>query len=198
MQSFWNERYRAAEYVYGVQPNAFFKDCLSGISPGRILLPADGEGRNAVYAAQHGWEVRSFDYSEEAVKKTQALSESKGVHVNCSVEDIATFQWPHQAFDVVGLCFVHMPEPMRLFLHQQVMQALRPGGFLILEAFTPRQLLFQSGGPRDVQLLFTLDMLRHDFKELNLLLAEETDTILAEGPFHSGPAAVVHLFAQKA
>lgn len=197
MQSFWNERYGSAEYVYGTQPNSFFKDCLSGIPPGKLLLPADGEGRNAVYAALQGWDVRSFDYSEEAVKKTKALAEKNGVDVQCSVEDISTFTWPEAAFDAVGLCFVHLPKALRLHLHQQAVQALRPGGFLILEAFTPRQLQFHSGGPRDIDLLFTLSMLREDFKDLHLLVAEELDTILSEGAFHDGPAAVVRILAQK-
>lgn len=198
MQSFWNERYSAAEYAYGTHPNVFFKTCLPQIPVGNLLLPAEGEGRNAVFAARQGWQVQAFDYSEAGMQKAQALAASQGVEISYSVYDIRSFPWETATFDAVGLFFVHVPPDLRQFLHAQVIRTLKPGGHLILEAFAPAQIQYQSGGPRDVSMLYTPELLQQDFQELEIILSDTLITTLEEGPYHAGTAAVTRLFAKKA
>ena len=197
MQSFWNERFASPEYVYGTLPNAFFAHSLSTLKPGKLLLPADGEGRNAVFAASSGWVVEAFDFSSTARKKALALANTRQVSLSYSVSDIASFPWPHHAFDAVGLFFVHVPEPLRLFLHQKALQALKPDGVILLEAFAPEQLALDSGGPRSADLLYSIDQIKADFSGMEFLVAEQTETILDEGPFHQGRAAATRFFAKK-
>lgn len=198
MQSFWNERYSAAEYAYGTHPNVFFKTCLPQLPVGNLLLPAEGEGRNAVFAASQGWQVEAFDYSEAGMQKAQALATSQGVEISYAIYDIRSFPWETAAYDAVGLFFVHVPPDLRQFLHAQAIRTLKPGGHLILEAFAPAQLQFQSGGPRDTSMLYTPELLEQDFQELEIILSDTLITTLEEGPYHSGTAAVTRLFAKKA
>ena len=198
MQSFWNERYSASEYAYGTHPNVFFKTCLPKIPVGNLLLPAEGEGRNAVFAASLGWQVEAFDYSEAGMQKAQALATRQDVEISYAIYDIRSFPWETAAYDVVGLFFVHVPPDLRQFLHAQVIRTLKTGGHLILEAFAPAQLQFQSGGPRDASMLYTSELLRQDFQELEVILSDTLITTLEEGPYHSGTAAVTRLFAKKA
>jgi len=197
MQTFWDERYAGEEYVYGISPNAFFKECLKNLKPGILLLPAEGEGRNAVFAASLGWETEAFDFSRVARQKAEALARQAGQALRYTTHDISSFPWPENAHDAVGLFFVHVPEPQRAYLHRQVIRSLKPGGHVILEAFSPGQMAFSSGGPRNPELLYALDQLLADFEGLEFLRAEALETDLQEGQFHSGKAAVVRLFAKK-
>lgn len=197
MKQFWEERYGEREYVYGTVPNAFFKNFVDTHSPGRLLLPAEGEGRNAVYAARHGWSVTAFDYSENARLKALQLAGTASVQLDYQVTDLRLFDFPEAAFDAVGLFFVHLPVNDRQFLHQQVMRALRPGGRLVLEAFSKAQLGFQSGGPRDEAMLFDAQLLRSDFSDLQIAFLTEEQIHLQEGRYHQGEAAVVRMLAEK-
>lgn len=197
MKSFWDERYAAPEYVYGETPNAFFKAQLEKLSPGRLLLPCEGEGRNAVYAAQMGWEVEAFDQSEMGREKALRLAERKGVHFNYQICDWSEASYPAASFDAIALIFAHLPAAIRSTAHQQLLPYLKPGGMLILEGFNPRQLQFQTGGPKDPAMLFTEATLRQDFAELELLELYETEEELDEGPYHSGRAAVIRLVGKN-
>ena len=198
MKTFWDERYAAPDYVYGTEPNAFFRSFIDGRPPGRILLPAEGEGRNAVYAARHGWEVTAFDYSEAGQAKALCLADRFEVKIDYRLADLEHFPFPVAAFDAVGLFFVHVPESIRPSFHQKVINALRPGGWLVLEAFSPEQVHFASGGPRQLELLYTPDQLRDDFSALDILEFQALETDLDEGPFHQGRAAVVRILGRKA
>ena len=197
MKTFWDERYSAAEYVYGESPNAFFKAQLGKISPGRLLLPCEGEGRNAVYAAQMGWEVVAFDQSEMGRDQALRLAERKAVQINYQICDWNEASYPEESFDAIALIFAHLPATIRAAAHQQLIPYLKPGGMLILEGFNPQQLQYQTGGPKDPTMLFTEAILRQDFAELELLELYETEEELDEVPYHSGRAAVIRLVGRK-
>lgn len=195
-RTFWNSRYAENEIIYGHQPNRFFKNFIDTHKPGSILLPAEGEGRNAVYAATRGWKVDAFDFSEEAYKKAIALSRKKNVSINYQVQEIETFT-AGKKYDAVGLIYVHLPKNTRQEFHKKVHDTLRPGGFLILEAFAKEQIDFNSGGPKDISLLYDAPTICQDFPFLHTLFCGQREIELDEGNFHKGKAAVLQLIGQK-
>lgn len=202
MKAFWNERFAAEAYAYGTEPNRFFQEQLDQLAPGHLLMPAEGEGRNAVYAAQQGWEVTAFDISEAGQKKALQLAQQRGVQINYQVGQLAELDFAPESFDAIGLIFAHFPPALRPDLHQQLSQLLRPGGHLILEAFHKGHLAFnrsnpQAGGPKDAALLYDAETLRTDFPDFEFLLLEEIEIRLEEGQFHVGQSAVIRLLAQK-
>jgi SAM-dependent methyltransferase len=196
MKQFWDERYAEPHFVYGEAPNVYFENSLKDLSPGKILLPCEGEGRQAVHAAAQGWEVLAFDQSSTGRNKAMQLAATRQVQFTYALADATTFSaTPH--FDAVALIFAHLPALLRADFHRNMAAALRPGGWLILEGFNPEQLQFQSGGPRDLSMLFTEAMLRSDFEDLEISSLEQKHTTLNEGPYHQGPAAVIRLLARK-
>lgn len=194
---FWNERYASVPTVYGEQPNEFFRTQLSLLTPGKIVLPAEGEGRNAVFAAGLGWKVTAFDFSVEARKKALALAARNGVSIHYTAQDIESVILPESEYDLVALIFVHLAPPLRTKFHRQVERALKPGGRVILEAFSKNQIRNDSGGPRDTGMLYSLSELLGDFNELNSVMSAEESVELKEGPYHQGRADVVRLVAVK-
>jgi cyclopropane fatty-acyl-phospholipid synthase-like methyltransferase len=198
-QDFWNTRYTEPGYAYGTEPNAFLVSQQSRLQPGmRALAVADGEGRNGVWLARQGLDVLSVDASDVGLRKTRALAAAKGVRVRTEQVDLTTWDWPQNEFDVVVAIYIHFPPESRARMHQKMFEALKPGGVLILEAFTPEQLNYQSGGPPVREMLFTAPMLRNEFSAGEILLLEETRTELEEGVYHRGPAAVVRAVVRKA
>lgn len=195
-KTFWDQRYQENATVYGESPNKFFKQFIDTHKPGSILLPAEGEGRNAIYAASKGWQVDAFDFSEVARKKALELAAEKDVRINYFLKDIQDFHADKQ-YDVVALIHVHQPEPIRKLFHSQVYHSLKPGGFLVLEAFAKEQLLFSSGGPKDKALLYDAPSLCSDFPFLHLISCGQKEIDLSEGPFHKGRAAVLQIIGQK-
>lgn len=197
MKHFWDQRYAEEQYVYGKEPNVFFKQELDKLSPGRLLLPADGEGRNSVFAATQGWQVEAFDYSSSAQKKALQLAKEKKVSVHYTVSDIHTFDWPIERYDAIGLFFVHLPREDRIFLHTKVIQALKKGGTLILEAFSKEQLPLSSGGPKNPDMLFSAAILQNDFSAYTPDYLAQESVILEEGSYHSGRAEVIRMVIKK-
>jgi len=192
--NFWNSRYAEPGYAYGTEPNAFLISQKHYLKPGmKALAVADGEGRNGVWLAQQGLDVLSVDASEVGLRKTQELAADRGVAIRTEKVDLTIWQWPEQKFDVVAVIFIHFPSEVRAHMHRHMFGALKPGGVLILEAFTPEQLTYKSGGPPVAEMLYTADMLRIDFAGGEILLIEELVTELAEGKYHRGPGAVVRL-----
>ena len=194
--SFWNARLGAEPTVYGEGPNVFFAKQLRALTPGRILLPGDGEGRNAVHAAEQGWSARSFDASSVGVEKALALAAKRGVSLTAEVGDAATWD-PGEAFDAIALCYLHLPPPLRADFHPRVARWLKPGGTLILEGFGPGQLAFTSGGPKALEMLFTTAMLEADFADLEVQLCVTEEAVLDEGPYHQGRAELTRLVARR-
>lgn len=198
MQGFWDDRYAQEAYVYGKQPNVFFQQQLVTLNTsGRALFPAEGEGRNAVYAAEKGWTVDAFDFSATAQKKALDLAEMRNVTITYTVSTIEDFAFGSEHYDLIGLFFVHVPPPVRRLLHRKVSKALTPGGYVLLEAFHPDQLNLQSGGPKKADMLYTADLLQDDFSDLTIQYLEQITDNLSEGDYHRGEARLTRMVAQK-
>ena len=194
---FWNQRYSIAEYVYGEEPNQFFASQISGLKPGNLILPCEGEGRNAVFAATLGWQVKAFDGSSEGRNKAFQLAEKKKVVIDYAIADATVVQYPENSTDVVAFIYAHFSNSQRTKIHKKAVSWLKPGGKIILEAFNPDQLQNNSGGPKDLAMLYTLEMLQNDFSGLRIDLIQNIQTTLKEGAFHDGVADVVQFVGTK-
>ena len=191
---FWNERYRKAEYAYGKSPNVYFIQQLQQLKPGKLLLPCEGEGRNAVAAAALGWDVTAYDQSEEGKRKALLLAQEHGVSIKYLVGQWQELEF-NDDFDAIGLIYAHIPFSERERFHRSVSRSLKRGGYLILEGFHVKQLGNSSGGPQQVEMLFTEEMLRSDFDLLNIDSISDLEIELDEGPYHKGKAHVIRLLA---
>lgn len=194
--AFWNTRYQENETVYGTQPNLFFQRFIDGHKPGTILLPAEGEGRNALYAAKRGWQVDAFDFSEVAQEKAVDRAQKQKLKINYWVQDTGTFKAGKQ-YDAIALIYVHLPGTFRKAFHQEVYRSLKPGGFLVFEAFAKEQIRHSSGGPKDPALLYDAPSICGDFPFLHVLSCGQKEISLNEGNFHKGKAAVLQMTGQK-
>lgn len=202
MKDFWNERYGLAEYVYGEGPNAFFKEQISPLPAGKLLMPADGEGRNGVYAATLGWDVTSFDLSEEGQKKALALAEKNHVHIKYDVGPLIEMEFEEDTFDCIGLFYAHFSPEVRTDYHHRLAGYLKKGGYVILEAFSKNHEAFQkinptAGGPKVPNILFAVEQIASDFKALEIIELKEEVVELNEGRFHQGPASVIRFVGRK-
>ncbi len=197
MKEFWNERYAAKQFAYGTMPNAFFKKVIDNLPAGKILLPAEGEGRNAVYAATKGWQVFAFDLSETGKEKAGLLAANHNVSVNYSIATFSDYSFTPESFDCLSLIFCHLPSAMRRKEYRRLFTALHPGGVLILQGFSKNQLGKNSGGPKDPDFLFSAEELTEDFRHATDLVIVEEERLLDEGPFHQGPASLISLTARR-
>ncbi|WP_418637512.1 class I SAM-dependent methyltransferase [Winogradskyella sp.] len=193
---FWNERYANEEFVYGTKPNEFFKQQLDELKPRKILLPAEGEGRNAVYAATQGWEVTAFDMSIKGKEKALRLAKLKDVNITYEVIGVQEFK-TDEKFDVIGLSFVHFPIEIRNKAHQHLLQFLKKGGIIVFEAFAKAQLNYSSGGPKNEEMLFSTDDVKQEFTGLEFKILEEKTIELSEGNYHKGKAEVIRFIGVK-
>ncbi len=199
MKSLWNDRFARDEYIYGEQPNVFFTEILSRLKPGKLLLPGEGEGRNAVWAARQGWDVTAIDYSEAGrIKALKLASRCKVELSNYIIADLEDYKPEDKSFDAVALIYLHLPPALRTKVHHTLVKALKPGGIMILEAFHPNQLHYDSGGPKNGEMLYTIDLLQADFSTLQMIQLEFCTEVLKEGAYHQGQAALVRMVAQKA
>jgi SAM-dependent methyltransferase len=163
LSGFWDSRYDEPGYAYGTEPNAFLVSQKDYLRPGmRALAVADGEGRNGVWLAQQGLEVLSVDASAVGLRKIRELARERGVPIRTERVELTAWDWPRDEFDVVVAIFIHFPPESRTRMHRAMLNALKPGGVLILEAFTPEQLNYKSGGPPAREMLYTADLLRQD------------------------------------
>lgn len=201
--TFWDQQFSIDGFKYGTQPNAFLRAQASRLAPGsEVLLPGDGEGRNSVWLAQQGHRATALDQSTVGLAKAQALAAERGVSLHVLQADLAQWQAQPDSFDAVVSIYLHLPPALRAVAHQHLFNALRPGGWFVLEAFHPRQLGYQSGGPKDEAMLYTLEMLRADLAlatraDRHEVLAWEGETQLDEGSGHQGPAFVTRLMVQR-
>lgn len=196
--NFWDQAFEAPGYKYGTAPNAYLRTQAQRLRPaGCVLVPGDGEGRNGVWLARQGHDVLSVDSSGVGLRKAQALAAQHGVPLRTLQADLADWVPAPASADAVVLTYVHLPPAIRRTVHRRLAAALRPGGWLVLEAFHPLQLHHTSGGPQDAQLLYTLEMLRADLGGLlHEVEAFEGRVLLDEGPGHQGTAHVVRWLAQ--
>lgn len=197
MSEFWNKRYSEAEYVYGKSPNEFLKNELDQLQPGKILFLGEGEGRNSVYAASIGWDVDAVDASYEGKKKADKLAEEKRVKINYTVNDLAGYSCMQNYYDAVALIFLHLEEPLRNKVYRMAVEALKNGGRIILESFDKEQLNYNSGGPKEKELLYSLEEIVNDFIELDFVKFSKEIIELNEGKFHEGKGSVVRFVGIK-
>lgn len=197
MNEFWNERYAGKEYAYGIEPNQFFKEQILKVNPCRILFPAEGEGRNAVYAATLGFDVVAFDPSLEGKTKAIKLADQHQVTIDYRMESYESILLEENSFDVLVLIFAHMPAALRKRYHQKLISYLKPNGLLILEGFSKEQIDKYTGGPKDITMLFSESELRSDFSSLREIKITKNEVNLNEGTFHQGVASVIQLVGRK-
>lgn len=197
MKEFWNERYSTNEFVFGYEPNEFFKEQILNFPAGKLLLLGEGEGRNAVFAAENGWDVHAVDWSESAQRKALAFARSKNVLFQYTVADIVGFFPERNTYDVVAMIFFHLEPEIREVVHSRVIESLVRGGKIIIEAYEKEQLGKTSGGPQQTELLYSLEELVTDFIELNFLHLSKEKINLSEGNAHQGEACVVRFVAEK-
>ena len=195
---FLDSCYDEEGFAYGISPNTFLTSFVESFKEGqKVLVIGDGEGRNGVWLAQQGCSVVSVDSSAVGVEKAKKLAADKGVEIDAICADLNDWDWPVSQFDFVIIIYVHFPPQIRALLHDKVAAALKSGGQLIMESFTPEQLNYSSGGPPVLEMLYTADMMKSDFKCLEIQQLEECITELNEGKYHCGEGAVVRLVANK-
>lgn len=190
MKEFWNERFGQSIYMYGKAPNVFFAEQIKKLPKGKLLLPAEGEGRNAVYAAIKGWKVTAFDYSEEGKKKALDLARDYEVEIDYQLQNATDFE-AKEEYDAIALVFAHFAGDERNTLFNKLEKSIAPGGCLIMEVFSKNQMTRESGGPKDLELLYSKDEIKSLFPGLDFVMLEETKVTLDEGSFHQGDAAVI-------
>ena len=198
----WEERYAAKEYAFGKLPNDFLLEHLDKIASenntnARVLCLAEGEGRNAVHLARLGFDVVAVDSSSAGMLKAQKLAAEHNVSIKTVVADLAEFDFEHEAYDAVVSIFCHLPVALRQQVHSKVVSALKPGGLFLLEAYTPDQLKFKTGGPAVAELTVSLDELLDEVGGLEVVFAEQLEREVIEGLYHTGMGAVVQLIGKK-
>lgn len=195
--NFWNKRYAEPEYAYGKEPNEYFKEVLDGLKPGKILLPGEGEGRNAVYAATKGWEVTAIDLSTEGKNKADKLAKESNVKIKYIVSSFEEYSFIENEYDAIALIFIHLNPTDREKIHRTLIKSLKSEGTLIIEAFSKPQINNASGGPKNVDDLYSIEDIRQDFSKLKIESLSEHQVQLSEGPYHKGTADVIRLKAIK-
>ncbi len=198
----WNERYSKEEFAYGEQPNLFLKEQLEKLKVGGILFPAEGEGRNAVFAATLGWAVSAFDISDEGKKKALRLAETNNVTIEYQVGELQTLIYKAEQFDAIALIYAHFPAAIKSLYHKTLDNYLRKNGIVIFEAFSKRHLDYiakneKVGGPKDIEMLFSLEELKSDFANYEIIELEEKEIELSEGLFHNGKGSVIRFVGRK-
>lgn len=197
MKERWDKRYRPDKYVYGTEPNLFFKEWIDKQEkPGKLLLVAEGEGRNAVYAAQLGWDIFAFDFSYEAKKKAIRLAGRKGVKFEYKVLGAQDFKTTEK-YDAVALIYAHFGREVKRVLFPRIIELLNPGGTLLLEVFSIDQFLLDSGGPKNPDLLYGLKEVEIEFAALETKLIEKLEIDLQEGSMHTGVSDVIRYIGVK-
>lgn len=198
----WNERYANDEYAYGEQPNKYLEEQLKQLPAGSILFPAEGEGRNAVFAAKQGWKVFAFDISLEGQKKAQRLAERNQVTIDYQVGEFEKLNYGAGQFDAIALIYAHFPASIKSNLHKALSKYLRKGGTVIFEAFSKKHLQYLAlnekvGGPKDIDSLFSIEEIRADFADYDFIELAETEVDLNEGLYHNGLGSVIRFVARK-
>lgn len=201
-KDFWNERYSDSEFAYGENANNFLKEQLEKLPTGNILFPADGEGRNSVFAATKDWKVSAFDISEEGKKKALQLSKKNNVEIDYQVGEINNLNYKPEEFDAIALIYAHFPGNIKSACHKAIEKHLRKGGVIIFEAFSKKHLDYNSknpevGGPKDLDTLFSIEEIKSDFSNYEIIELSETEVELNEGKFHVGMGSVIRFVGRK-
>ncbi|MBL7664245.1 MAG: class I SAM-dependent methyltransferase [Bacteriovoracaceae bacterium] len=196
MKQVWNQKYSEHVFAYGKEPNKYFAQELKKLRPGNILLPGEGEGRNAIFAAQQGWNVTCFDTSTVARDKALAWAAAEKVKIDYRLKSYYEMDF-NESYDMLGLFYLHMESNVRRDTHRKFLKYLKTGGYLIMEVFSKKQMDKSSGGPKVLDMLYSEDDLKEDFISLDFAYIGAEEIILNEGPLHQGPASVIRVLAQK-
>ena len=196
-KGYWDQRFAAKEFVYGEQANDFLRQHAAGLAPGQALCLAEGEGRNAVFLAELGHQVCAQDISPVGLRKAKALALQQGVSITTLCCDLAAFKLQPNSLDLIAAIWMHVEPELRARVFEQAVEALRPGGHLLIEAYRPQQLNFSSGGPTRKELLIEAAQLQQELSALEPLILQEIERTITEGSAHQGRSAVVQFFGRK-
>ncbi|WP_323027464.1 class I SAM-dependent methyltransferase [Gelidibacter japonicus] len=203
MEDFWNNRYKEKEFAYGTSPNVFFKNTINKLNlDGTLLLPAEGEGRNAVYAAKKGLNVLAFDISEEGRNKAVELARSEDVKIEYKVGELNQLDLKKNSFDALALIYAHFAANEKEQLHKDLAELIKPNGYLILEGFSVNNLELREknpkvGGPANRDMLYSKQEIKDTFNNFEIIELEEAQIELKEGSFHNGKARVIRFIGKK-
>lgn len=202
MKEFWDKRYAENEMAYGKEPNSFFATQISKLQTGNILLPAEGEGRNAIYSAKLGWDVSAFDISIEGKKKADLFAKNSNVSIDYKVHGFDKINYKKEYFDCIGLIFAHFPPHLKSEYHKLLDVYLKKDGILILEGFSKKHIKYntenpKSGGPKNIDMLFSIEEIKKDFSDYEIIELSEKDEVLNEGAFHNGKSSVIRFVGKK-
>jgi 2-polyprenyl-3-methyl-5-hydroxy-6-metoxy-1,4-benzoquinol methylase len=198
----WNDRYSQDEFAYGEEPNNYLKEQLSKLTIGTILFPAEGEGRNAVFAAKLGWTVSAFDISIEGKKKAMKLAEKNNVTIDYKVGELETLAFESEQFDAIALIYAHFPANIKSLYHKTFDKFLKNDGIIIFESFSKKHIDYvianeKVGGPKDIESLFSIDEIKSDFPNYEIIELIEQEIELNEGLYHNGTGSVIRFIGRK-
>ena len=193
----WDERYGKEQFAYGKEPNDFLREEAGRLPVGKTLCLAEGEGRNAVFLARMGHAVTAVDLSLVGLEKAGRLAREHQVSIECIHSDLAHYRIAPESWDAIVSIFAHVPSPLRQRVHRDVVAGLRRGGIFLLEAYTPEQLNYRTGGPPVEEMMMALGTLEEELRGLEWLHAQELVRDVHEGEFHHGAGAVVQLIGRK-
>lgn len=202
MSNFWDERYKQQEFAYGTEANEYLRQTLTKYQSGKILFPAEGEGRNAVFAAQLGWQVSAFDLSLEGKKKAEQLASINQTVIDYQVGNLEELNYQENEFDVIALIYAHFPAQIKSKYYSKLERLLKKGGTVIFEAFSKNHINYQNinpavGGPSDIEMLFSLEELQGYFPNYQLSELVEKEVNLTEGLYHNGLGSVIRFVGVK-
>lgn len=197
MRDFWNQRFGTDTYAFGIEPNRFFKEQLDKLSPEKLLLPGEGEGRNAVYAAKKGWDVTAVDFSVKAQIKANNLAHDHGVSINYIIDTLEKSIISEDTYDAAAFIYVHLEADRLEKVIPKVLKALKKGGTFIMECFSEKQLGRTSGGPKTIDRLYTIPQIKKLLADMDIKYLQEEEISLKEGEFRSGRAMVIRALANK-
>lgn len=197
MKQFWNDRYTKSEFAYGKEPNQFLKEHIHLFPKGKVLFVAEGEGRNAVFAAKNGLQVYAFDYSDSGQKKAMVLASENNVIIDYEVSDVLQLSYEKNSFDAIVFIFAHFPSDIRKKAHEELLSLVKPNGKIVFEAFSKEQLKYTSGGPKESAMLFSEDEVRKEFVNVTFDFLKTQLVMLNEGPYHQGEGKVIRFIGTK-
>ena len=195
----WNQRFSTNQYFFGTEPNAFLTSQRHLLQAGQSALAvADGEGRNGVWLASLGLDILSVDFSEVAIEKARKLAVQNRVTLKTEMVDLFLWDWGQERFDVVVAIFIQFAAPHeRTLLFSNMKKCLKPAGYLLLQGYRPQQLEYKTGGPPQIENMYTTVLLQEHFADMTILHLCEHDDFIAEGTGHYGMSALIDLVARK-
>ncbi len=197
MDNQWDERFNRDTYVYGTAPNPFIQYISEQLEGKNVLTIAEGEGRNAVYLAEQGFNVTAWDYSKIGLKKTEALAQQRGVHVKTELIDLETVEWQSEQWDVIVNVWGHVRAHAKHDLLQGVKQAVKSGGLFVTEMYSVHQLNYKTGGPPVLEMLYTPEDILHNFSDWEYIHFYYGEAERNEGSFHTGRCHVIQALLRK-